>query len=326
MTARLAEIGHPTYRLDAVEVRAADDVSGGGAGVVSGCLMSVAQLQAAMRIARQHPADRTQALGPAPIAHAVEPVGRDRVEEFVAPSSGHLCVVVRAAHGGAGASTVALAVADATTATGRRTHLVEFVAPARSGLLGVATAELGVDPSGRWRHGSRGNVTVSRPTGRTAAGTTDVGAGGVGAATWPATVHRSVDSGGVTIFDAGLARGDGPLATTSGLRLAAPGGGDELGGLVTLVVFRVTVPGVRHAEFLLAGLTGAVVLAAVGPARWPGEVRSSTGPLLAGYRGSGLLITVPLDRRLEVSGLDTGPLPKQVAAAGRDLLALLDAA
>ena len=67
-----------------------------------------------------------------------------------------------------------------------------------------------------------------------------------------------------------------------------------------------------------------VVVAAVGPARWPGEVTASAGPRLRALRLAGRVVPVPLDQRLQVTGLTDRPLPRSVLAAGRALLQLLD--
>jgi hypothetical protein len=316
MTLRLAEVDLTGSSLDVTDC---GDVDG-----ATGRLMSVAQLQHVMRLARQQTADgtRTQrstgrlARSSTPIAYRCESADSEPVVRFVASSTDQLCVVVRAAHAGSGASTVALAVADAAAVGGRSTHLIEFVTPNRSGLLGVATAELGLDATQRWRYGTRGKVTVSRR-----ADSNDLGG-----AAWPSPIREGAEAGEVTILDVGATGGDDPGAAGDDPSAGAPNRGDESVGPITVVAFRVTVPGVRHAEHVLRRLTGTVVLAAVGPASWPGEVKTTSGPLLARQRVAGHLITVPLDRRLEVTGLHAGPLPKSVAAAGRDLLAVLDAA
>jgi hypothetical protein len=206
-------------------------------------------------------------------------------------------VGVVAAHAGAGASAVALAIADAAAAVGRITHLIETAHPGRSGLVAAARAELGVDPGGGWRRGSRGLVTVHRradneiPTG------------------WPA-LPGSED--GLVVVDLGLPSPDCVA------RLVAGDGR-------TVVVYRPTVPGARLAEKLLNSIPGWVTAASVGPGRWPAEVAAGLGPRLRALRASSALVTVPADRRLEVTGLTSSALPKPVAAAGRSLLALINA-
>lgn len=206
-------------------------------------------------------------------------------------------VAVVAAHAGAGASTVALAICDAAAGAGWPARLVETAPPGRSGLAAVTRSELGVDSSGCWRRGVRGQLTVDRR------------ASAEPPACWPADPSWA---GGLAVADLGL-----PVAGDL-RRLVA-------GGHRTVVVFRVTVPGVRLAEPTLAGLVGLpVVAAAIGPGRWPGGVSASAGPRLRALRTAGRLVGVPVDRRLERAGLSQRPLPTALRAAGRALLDHLD--
>jgi hypothetical protein len=205
---------------------------------------------------------------------------------------------VVAAHAGAGASTVALAIADAAAAAGRTTHLIEAAHPTRSGLVAAANAELGVDAGGAWRRGSRGQVTIDRR------------AGNATPSGWPAL--KTLDDG-LVVVDLGLPTPD------SLARLA-------ISRCRIVVVCRPTVPGVRLAEQLLNSITGPVIIASVGSGKWPGEVNASLGPRLRELRAANAVVTVPADRRLEVTGPTNSPLPKPVATAGRSLLGLIDAA
>jgi hypothetical protein len=85
------------------------------------------------------------------------------------------------------------------------------------------------------------------------------------------------------------------------------------------------VPGVRSTEQLLERLAPqAVVVAAIGPSRWPGEVTGSLGPRLRALRAAGRVVPVPMDRRLQVTGPTSAPLPRPLRAAGRSLLELRD--
>ena len=212
---------------------------------------------------------------------------------------GEQWVSVVAAHGGAGASTVALAIADAAAAAGRFANLVETAHPTRSGLVAAANAELGVDLSGAWRRGSRGQVTIDRRAG------TENPAG------WPVLAPAG---DGLVVVDLGLPTPDSlTRLATSGCRV--------------VVVCKPTVPGVRLAEQLLTSLApGSVIVAAVGGGKWPGEVTASLGPRLRELRAQNAVVTVPADRRLEVTGPTNSALPKPVATAGRSLLGLIDAA
>jgi hypothetical protein len=161
-------------------------------------------------------------------------------------------VLVIGAHPGVGCSTVAVAVAEVRRGRGRRAHLVEWSDGVGSGLAGVAHAELGVGPSGLWRHGRRGDLTVSRPVDVLPVSPPDAGAGA-----------------GVVVVDLGH------LGPTAGVAATA---GRWPGGPV-VVVCRASAPGVRRAEVLLAALQLPVLVAVVRPSRW--RVRSGQpGPLL----------------------------------------------
>lgn len=232
---------------------------------------------------------------PQPAGHAPQdPVGRDAAGGDAVP---HGWVAVVAAHSGAGASCVALALADGFDAAGRACRLIEVAHPSRSGLVAAATAELGNDPSGAWRRGSRRLTTLYR---RAAAAVP----GG-----WPDVVD-----GAATVVDLGL-------PTRAGVHRLL----DTRPTVV--VVCRATVPGLRATEQLLADLEGTrVVLAAVGPSRWPGEVAASLGERARQLREHQQLVCVPDDRHLQVTGPTNSPLPRSVSAAGRELLGLIDAA
>jgi len=195
-------------------------------------------------------------------------------------------LVVVAAHPGAGCSTVALAAADAASAT-QPVQLIEYCDAGRSGLAGAADCELGEVAGGLWRGGRRGPVIIDRR----------------------ADVDRDSeppdDSARVRVVDVGTGMG---LLRISG---------------AVVLVCRASVPGLHAAEGHLDALRERnVVLAVLGPARWPGVVRASTGPQIAARRESGRVITVPLDRRLAATGLTRDRLPRGVLAAAHRLLAL----
>jgi hypothetical protein len=209
-------------------------------------------------------------------------------------------VLVVAGHAGAGASTVALAVAEGL-AEGRRVQLVDYAEPVRSGLAAASAIELGAD--GAWRRGRRGRLDVVRLTRHPADGDLP-------------PLPETDDAEGLVVVDAGW-----PLTCAL---LDSP---DSLvGGAMVVVVTRVTVPAVRQTEHLLAAVDGEAAVAAVGPARWPQVVEASCGPRLHELRSRGRMVQVPVDRRLQTAGLTGDRLPKPVAAAGRSLAALLDSA
>lgn len=306
----------------------------------TGSLLSIAQLQAALR-ARTVPLapvledERSPAMVPARMSApvpapqrvgeraAVTVAGGPHPEpdpEWLDEVPGPLLVV--GAHPGAGSSTVAVAVAEAASrlpASGTTgsvvppgwVHLVDCSPAARSGLAGVTDAELGVGARGWWRHGRRGRLTVSRPVDDLPVTPPDTDAALCGAA---------VREAAVTVLDLGCHLDD--LARVP----AGP----------VVVVFRPTLPSLQRLEATLARLTAlgvtmlgprpGVVVAAVGPAWWPRQVRACAGPLLQQARRAGLVVAVPLDRRLAVTGLGSGPLPRKVTAAGTRLWQLAAAA
>jgi hypothetical protein len=211
-------------------------------------------------------------------------------------------VVVLAAYAGAGASTVAVLLGDAATATGARTRLIECADPGRSGVAGATDTELGEDRCG-WRLGRRGLMELDRPA---------AAAGRLADVAQPRPVTHGATGESLTVIDAGWPAWD-VLASSSWVT-----GLLETARL--LLVCRVTVPGIRQTEVLLAALSGRdPVIAALGPTRWPGVVTASCGPLLRAARDSGRVVPVPIDRHLAVTGLTAGPLPKQLFPAGRAL-------
>lgn len=201
-------------------------------------------------------------------------------------------LVVIAAHGGAGATTVALAISDALASTGRRVHLIDIAAAGRSGLVSAASAELGLDDAGEWRRGTRNGVTLDRRS-------TDAPP-----RSWPSPPPGPP---GVTVLDLGM-----------GHDTEVPPGES------VVVVCRPTVPAVRLLERQLRELgERPVVVAAIGRGRWPGEVVASLGSMTTALRSTGRVVQVPLNDRLMVSGLDDRPLPKAVCDAGLALFELL---
>lgn len=203
-------------------------------------------------------------------------------------------VVVLAAHAGAGASTVALAIADAAAAAERSVHLIDAAPPGRSGLVAAPVAELGLDRTGSWRRGVRSAITLDRRA--------DGGRGG----DWP-----SLDGPGAAFMVVDIGSDGDPGWT----RATCP----------VVVVCRSTVPGVRRAEAVLADLGERdAVLAVVGSHRWAPVVRTSLGPHLRSLSDAALVVTFPIDRSLQISGVTDQPLPWAVRSAGARLLGLLD--
>ena len=240
-----------------------------------------------------------QASGAAVAGTAGQP-NRHRLPWTRADVGGPVVLAV-AGHAGAGASTVALAVAEGL-AEDRRVQLVDYAEPVRSGLAAASAIELGPDGAG-WRRGRRGRLDLFRLARSPADG---------GLPPPPDTD----DAEPLMVVDAGW-------SLTRAL-LDSPG--SLVGGATVVVVTRVTVPAVRQVEHVLAAVDGEAAVAAVGPARWPRVVEAGCGPRLRELRSRGRVVPVPVDRRLQTGGLTGDRLPKPVAAAGRSLAALLDSA
>lgn len=203
-------------------------------------------------------------------------------------------VSVIAGHPGAGSSTVALAMADAAAVSGQSVHLLDPAPPGRSGLVAAAEVELGTDPTGTWQRGRRATVLIERRALRDSTVQVDA-------------THEPQE--GLTVLDLGSVE----KSSASG----AP----------TVVVCRANVPGVRLVEERLRQLSDRPLLvAAVGPHGWAREVRASVGPVLYTLRATGLVVSVPWDVRLDITGLTDRPLPRALVAAGAQLLSLVDSA
>lgn len=221
-------------------------------------------------------------------------------------------VVVVGAHAGAGASSVAVALADVLAACETRAGLsgesgrsggvclVDAAPPESSGLICAAEHELGVDGSG-WRVGSRRGVELRRP---------------VRAVASPAEIpDLSPFAAGCLVVDAGwplrdLVTGANPISPL-------------LASARVVLVCRATIPGVRRAELALGYLPTCAVVVAVGARRLPPEVQASFGARLRTAYAAGRVVLAPSDRRMERIGVDSEPVPKAITAAGVRVLDLL---
>jgi hypothetical protein len=211
-------------------------------------------------------------------------------------------VLVLAAHAGAGASTVALLLGDTLAATGTATRLIECADPSRSGIAAATDTELGEDPSG-WRRGRRGRLDIDRPSQPFTA---------LDELPAPRPVVPPSTDPAATVVDVGWPAADVLTSDSWPTRLITTA--------VVVVVCRATVPGTRQVEQLLATLPKRVaLLAALGPAKWPGVVNASCGSQIRALRAGGHVVAVPLDRHLDVTGLTANPLPKQLAHAGHEM-------
>lgn len=94
-------------------------------------------------------------------------------------------------------------------------------------------------------------------------------------------------------------------------------------GVELVVVVRATVPGVRQVEGALAALPGNPFVVGVGAKRWPTPVTAAFGPRLGNARGQGRVGLFPVDRHLELNGIDTEPFAKPLAGAAAQLIELI---
>jgi hypothetical protein len=212
-------------------------------------------------------------------------------------------VSVLAAHGGAGSSTVALALADELThdvpavgdAARSPVRLVDRAVPESSGLVAAAEREV-ASPYPGWRARQRGPVVIY--------------------ALDPSCPSPSSDW--VAFFE-----GEGHTIVDFGRPWPCEGLPCSDESTRTLVVCRATVPGVRRAELALAEIGGDVLLAAVGSRRWPGEVEATFGPRTRSVVEDGRCVLFPSHRRLERCGPDSSPFPRRITASASRLAGLL---
>ncbi len=219
--------------------------------------------------------------------------------------SGRVVMVV-GCHGGAGASTVALAVAEAARASGRPVRLLDCASPERSGLTTAVDAELGVDGAG-WRQGRRASLPIDRVCDALASAT-DV----------PAPPGEPLGQVDVTVVDSGWGASD-VLTGDSWLAGVAE-------SAFVVLVARATIPALRQLEQALGTCPGEPVVAVLGPTRRARSVQATAGRLLKAAMSAGRVVEVPSDRHLAAAGISCAPLPRAVADAGRQVFARVLAA
>ena len=207
-------------------------------------------------------------------------------------------------HGGAGATTVAVAMATASGAA----RVIECATATASGLAAAATAELGHTSDG-WSQGRRDQVLLERSTAKVT-GPEDV--------PLPAAPTRPV---ALSVLDLSWELGQ-LLAGSSWLA-------DQVRRAPTIIaITSATVPGLRRLEGAIALLDGIVVVAGVvGPerTRWPRGIAATVGPRTRELDRRGHLIEIPTDMALAARGLDSQPLPPALVSAAATLLRLAQA-
>ncbi len=231
-------------------------------------------------------------------------------------------IPVLAASPGAGATSTAVAIADALQLAGRSVLLVDAGDPVRSGLGRAARA----DGPRRDGPGPAAGIRFSRRA-RAVLGRLDVADLAAEPVLFPPPPYwhpgggRAVD---VTVVDVGhdpwrLAT-DPALGPGQWLRVGSP-------SPIPALVVRPTVPGLAHAEQVLARLApwvraGSVTpptqLLVVGARRWPKGVAGTAG------RRTTILVPdavfFPHDRNLAVHGVTADVTPSRLRASAEQLL------
>ncbi len=228
--------------------------------------------------------------------HFPQPAPPARHPVVWTPGQDEQVVLVVGAMGGAGASTVALALASRAGDA----RVVECCTAASSGLAGASTAEMGRTSDG-WVRGTRDEVLIERRSDRVPS---------LDAFPAPTSTSRPF-----TVLDVSV--DVDPL-------VASPG---WLGQLTrsspqVVVVSRPTLPGLRRLE-AATGLLGRdrvhAVLAAA-PRRWLRQLEQHLGPNGRWLRAEDRLADLPNDPRLAVEGITTDALPAALLTAVAPLL------
>jgi len=213
------------------------------------------------------------------------------------PEPGEAPILVVGCSGSAGASTVALLLAELAS----RSRVIECAPPASSGLVGAATAELGERDG--WVVGRRGDVGLQRRRDHLLS---------------PAEVPVPLSSspGMVTVVD---------LWWDLRQVLAAQGWLADLARTCprVVVVTRATVPGMRQLESNLAVLEPErcwAVTTDVAVHRWSRPMEQALGPLARQLHRDGHVLRLPAHHGLAVAGITTEPLPHSLMAPAARLL------
>lgn len=238
--------------------------------------------------------------------HGAAPQGCDARSELAADPavfSGPV-VVVAGCHGWAGTSTTALLLAEGYARRGAEVRVVDAASAARSGFSAAAATEHGLDDTGRWRLGSRGQVAVHRSAGHLTSFS-------------EVSLPPAVPADTVTVIDVGW-----PIAD-----LLASGHTHWLPQLLQraplLLTGRASVPGLRHVEVTLESLPPSArpyVLLLGASRRWP---RMASGDLLLAAERDERVHLVPEHGDLAAAGLTPAALPRQVIRVGDQLADLL---
>lgn len=216
------------------------------------------------------------------------------------PGRTEVVVPVLGCGGSTGATTLAVAIAEAS---GVHARVVECVSVTSSGLAAAATAELGCF-EGTWSRGTRDQVLLERVA--EVLMTADE-------IPHPSTPDRPIE---LTVLDIGWELGQ--VLTTPGWLGDIVRRADQL-----VLATTATVPGMRRLEVALDLLDSARLCAAVrGPRRkkWPKSVEYTAGPSIRELDQRGLLFEIPHDAALAVNGLTGVALPNPLLSAAHHLV------
>jgi hypothetical protein len=210
-----------------------------------------------------------------------------------------LGIRVIAGHAGAGASTIALAVADAAARKGKAVRVLDAAAPVWSGLAGTTAVELG--SAGGWHRGRRGGgVVVDRV---------------LSAALTPTDVPVPSDQAPVdlTVLDVGWTRRELDAHPSCWQASMTP--------TVDVVVSRATASGLSQTETVVAASDpDGCLLVLIGSRRRGARELAVAGPRIRRLHARDAVVFVPRLRGL--AELGPGPLPHTLLSAAARLLAL----
>lgn len=210
-----------------------------------------------------------------------------------------LCIRVMAGHAGAGASTIALAVADAAACEGQTVWVLDAAAPVWSGLAGTTAVELG--SAGGWHRGRRGGgVVVERV---------------LSAALTPTDVPMPRDHAlvNLTVVDVGWTRRELDAYPRCWQASMTP--------MVDVVVSRATASGLSQTETVVAAADhDGCLLVLIGSRRRGARELSVAGPRIRRLHERDAVVFVP--RLRGFAELGPGPLPHTLLSAAARLLAL----
>lgn len=213
-------------------------------------------------------------------------------------------VRVRAACAGAGASTVALALAEVADIGGLRVRMLDAAAPAWSGLVGATATELGAADG--WRRGRRGQgMIIDRVD---------------DAVRFPTEIPspRFAEGVDLTVLDAGWSMRELVASEARGWVAAAPADAEVLVTRQSALSLSQTEAALTHLEDRVEA--DLVLVVVVGAGRGNGRELATAGRLLRRAHEHGAVLFAPLLSAKTLPGLGPHPLPKQLTNPSQRLL------